>query len=548
MKKLNVYILIMALLLQLLCFSGCGIFSEHETPTLPPPPEETFWTGESTVPATLPEGTSENADVITESSSESVSEAETVPETVPEAPKEMPKLYGTGDFETDSESYCVIDEVGQVWIGKNELIPEAPASITKVMTALVTVDHVGLDDVVTVREEDLKDVAVMSSGVSPSLRPGEQLTVRDLLYALILPSTNAAGSVLATYVAGSKAAFADMMNSKAAELGLSHSHFMNPHGLDEDGHYSCAYDMCVIMKAAMASPYIRPILSTTQYTIPATAFVGERSAVMGHQMISGQYACEGVTGGKPGWTVNAQATLVTAFSRGGQNFYVCTMHSDEGDHYRDTDNAAAFVYGKAFAQAPLYHAMIHDIQMTGDDETGVDLCFRAVNGVSSLRMVYWNMAVGTEGAVQKEMPAPTDEMHYRLELPSKGAYMIQLFYNGPTGEDVVVFSVLHAGSLPEAGIRTFNGRNYLIGHNRLLLTGAAETKDGSFYTDADGGLVINNFAGGRFYMGADGTPLTGWQNISGSTYYFQTDGRMATGRMLIEGTEYNFTDYGALIN
>lgn len=532
--------------LVLTAMTGCGKNKTDDT-VYHTSEGETFWMGDQEKDETLPDETEQAEAVQTESESAGGSDAASAEETAEaESAEEMPKLFGQGDPEIDSESYCVIDDSGQVWVGKNELTAYAPASITKVLTALVVAERVDPADVVTVRESDLSGLAVMSSGISPSLRPGEEMTVQDLLYALLLPSTNAAGNVLASYVAGSVEAFADMMNAKVAELGLTHSHFMNPHGLDQDGHYTCAYDMCVIFRAAMADPVLAPILGAAQYVIPATAYCAERTVNMGHQMLSGQYNCTGVTGGKPGWTLNAQATLVTAFRRGEQNFYVCTMNSDEGDHYRDTDNLAAYVYGKAIGGTPVYHGMIHDITVIGDDEDGVTLAFRAVNGITSLRMVYWDNAVGTSGAVDQSLPSPSTEMRFRLPLPKYGSYTVQIFYSGPAGDDVVVFNVLHTGELLAEGIHTYNGSDYIIGRTGLLMTGAVEIESGSYYTNGSGALIKNDFGGGRFFLNEAGCAVTGWQTVGNETYYFQTDGRMATGRMMIEGEVYEFTDYGVL--
>ena len=153
-------------------------------------------------------GTGTGTDGASKDPSESGSTSESTESTSSGIPKETEKkdfpipgrLFEEAGLVTDSDAFCVIDQNGNIVIAKNEAAAYAPASITKVLTALVVLEHASLEDKVTVREEDILSVDIMSSGVYPSLKTGEVLTVEDLLYALILPSTNAAGAVLASFV------------------------------------------------------------------------------------------------------------------------------------------------------------------------------------------------------------------------------------------------------------------------------------------------------------------------------------------------------------
>jgi len=140
------------------------------------------------------------------------------------------------------------------------------ASTTKIMTALLAVKYGHLDDMVTA------SYAAATIGESSMyLRQGEQLTLRDLLYGLILPSGNDAAIAIAEHVGGSVPAFVAMMNREAALLGMTHTHFVTPHGLDAVGHYASAHDMARLAIAAMRYPAFRQIVSTRSYVIPATA-------------------------------------------------------------------------------------------------------------------------------------------------------------------------------------------------------------------------------------------------------------------------------------
>lgn len=451
------------------------------------------------------------------------------------------------DLDVDSEGWCVLNADGSIYMANNEFAPFAPASITKVLTALVTVEWVGMDDVVTVTESEVRDnIQIMSSGVSPSLKPGEKFTVRDLLNALLLSSTNAAGNVLADYVAGSNDAFAGMMNRKCEELGLTHSQFLNPHGLDTPGHYTCAYDMAVILKAACENEEVRKIMSSVSYKIPATEYSEERVAYMGHAIVNGTRAVNGVYAGKSGNTRNAGATLVTAVSREGKDLYVCTMHSDDKQSYEDTENLIEYAYASMKGEPYQGKVICHDIRIKSVDEKGMTFSFSIGNPAVSARMVYWDMAKGTDSAKFLDLPAPEAHMEKYIEFPHPGAYNVQVFATGVRGEEYgKTEAVFFTGKPLEPGMMQYNGCMYVIDDNGMLTTGTAETADGiySIYSD---GSVGHGFVGGRFYAGADGRIVTGWIEVNGEKFYCQADGRLATGRMIIDGTVYTFNENGAL--
>ncbi len=458
------------------------------------------------------------------------------------------RLYDSAELGVDSQAYCVLDEDGQVVIGRKELKTYAPASITKVLTALVVVEHADLSAAVTIQESSVTDnLEPMSSGVYPSFKPFETVTVLDLLYALILSSTNSAGNILADHVAGSSEAFAEMMNQKVAELGLSHSHFVNAHGLDAEGHYTCAYDMAVILKCALQNETLRTILSTKSYTIPATEYAAERSCIMGHRMVSGNMPVNGVYAGKPGWTVNAQGTLVTAAERNGRKLYICTMHSDNGNQYEDTENIAEYAYAKLEDRAPSLKALAHNMLIRKTDDTGVDLYYVIDNGGQSTRIVYWDLTKGTGAAVFGTPAEAKPRMGVHLSLPYHGAYMVQIFVTQASGEETGIgFHVLYTGEMLKSGLTDWNGQTYVIDDFGLLKCGGGvEVPEGIFYTNEDG-AIAHGFCG-RFYAGEDGRLVTGWVTAEGVTCYCQGDGRLATGRMVIGGAVHQFNAYGALI-
>ena len=165
-------------------------------------------------------------------------------------------------------SILVNAETGEIIHADNERERLYPASCTKIMTALLVLEKCNLDDVVTMQEEDFTDV---NNGASNAgLKTGEQITVENLLYCLMLPSGNEAANALARVTAGSVDEFVQMMNDRAKELGCVNTHFVNPNGLHNDAHYSCAYDLYLIAQQAMENSTFATIVNTAQKRLPAT--------------------------------------------------------------------------------------------------------------------------------------------------------------------------------------------------------------------------------------------------------------------------------------
>lgn len=178
----------------------------------------------------------------------------------------------------------VSPDSGMVLYSKNADQKRYPASTTKIMTALLTLENVSnLDETVTSEAVDFENVTADSSNAGILL--GEQVTVRDLLYALMLPSANEAAYMLARHVGGSWEQFVDMMNDRAAELGCTGTHFCNPCGLHEEDHYTTACDLYLIAKEAMKDATFRDIVSTVQHRMAKTNLHEERIIYTTNQLI-----------------------------------------------------------------------------------------------------------------------------------------------------------------------------------------------------------------------------------------------------------------------
>lgn len=204
------------------------------------------------------------------------------------------------------------------------------ASTTKILTALVVLENASDDEMV----EILPSYADIE-GSSMYLKPGERFTVKELLYGLILVSGNDAAVALAHHVAGDIESFAELMNAKAEELGCANSNFVNPHGLDEDDHYSSAYDLALIMTAAMDNEIFVEITGTKNIAL------GGRTLVNHNKLL---WSCEGVNGGKTGYTMAAGRTLVSSCERNGMKL-VCVTISDSND-WNDHSNIYDWGYTK----------------------------------------------------------------------------------------------------------------------------------------------------------------------------------------------------------
>ncbi len=245
-----------------------------------------------------------------------------------------------------SDAAIVMDAAtGQILYEKNSDMGKYPASITKVMTVLIALEHnLDMDQIVTMSENAIWGIERSSTNIG--LDVGEQVTVRDLLYATMVNSANECAYQLAELVGGDVETFADMMNAKAKELGCKHTHFVTPNGLHDDDHYTTAYDMALIMKAAIHNEQFREIAGTVSYTVPATNLTSEdRPLWTGTKMINpaNQYYYEYCEGGKNGYTTNANNTLVTFARKDGLEL-ICVVLDCDGQKYTFSDSEALYNY------------------------------------------------------------------------------------------------------------------------------------------------------------------------------------------------------------
>jgi D-alanyl-D-alanine carboxypeptidase len=199
------------------------------------------------------------------------------------------------------------------------------ASITKIMTAIVAIEETPIDRLITIHPQ-----AVGVEGSSIYLKKGEKIPLRSLLYGLMLRSGNDAAEAIARAVGGSREGFVFLMNQKAEELGMEHTHFVNPHGLDEPGHYSSAHDMAVLTAYAMKNPQFREIVKSQSAKVD---WAGEGKRYFHNKNKFLRYY-QGADGVKTGYTKASGRSLVTTVQRYGKHLVCVTINApdDWNDH------------------------------------------------------------------------------------------------------------------------------------------------------------------------------------------------------------------------
>ena len=246
------------------------------------------------------------------------------------------------DTGIESEAGIVMDaDSGVVLFGQNIHVQKAPASITKILTALVVIENSSLDDTITFSHDAVYNVED-GSGNKNSIEEGDTLSVRDCLYLLLMRSSNQAANALAEHVGGSRDGFVKMMNEKTAELGCENSHFANPSGLNDDTQLTSVYDMALIASAAYKNDTLLTISKDKSYRLPATknnpdgvTIQPEHKLLITTDTESPNYYPYAVAG-KTGYTSIAGQTLVTYAIKDDRRQIAVTMKSTQATHYQDT--------------------------------------------------------------------------------------------------------------------------------------------------------------------------------------------------------------------
>lgn len=241
-------------------------------------------------------------------------------------------------------------DTGEVLYGKNENEKMYPASTTKIMVALLALENLNLDEMVTANNSALNLLPPGHTNIG--IKNGEQLSVRQLLYALMLPSAGDAANVLGERISGSVDEFVKLMNKRASELGMKNTNYMNASGAHDDLHYTTASDMALLARTVMQNETFREIVSTDVYIIGATEqYPEERRLLNTNHLVSkrrtSKYFYQYATGIKTGFTNPAKRCLVSSASKNGVNLICVALGADvvDGEQMDFVDSKNLFEYG-----------------------------------------------------------------------------------------------------------------------------------------------------------------------------------------------------------
>lgn len=256
------------------------------------------------------------------------------------------------DLNLTARSAILVDaDTGQVLYEKNPHLKLHPASTTKIMTGILAIEYGKPNDLVTVDEE----TPYIIKGSHIALEPGEQLLMKDLIYALLIQSANDSAMVIANHISGNVEEFVKMMNEKAKELGAVNTNFTNPHGLTDEKHLTTAYDLSLIARYAMKNETFRKIVANYTYTIEPTNKKDETRYLKSHNrllyssekinvdgnMVPTKY--EGTTGIKTGYTTEAGNCLVASAERDNKRLIAVVLKSNGNEVFSDVHKL--FNYG-----------------------------------------------------------------------------------------------------------------------------------------------------------------------------------------------------------
>lgn len=305
-----------------------------------------------------------------------------------------------------AETAIVIDaKTGQVLYDKNMHEQREPASTTKVMTALLALENLDLNKMVTIDAE-----TPFTEGSRVYLLEGEQVTVEQLLYALLLESANDAAVALGKEIAGSIPAFAEMMNKKAVELGAKNTSFINPNGLHEEGHMTTAYDLAMIAREAMKNEKFRELVTTYRYVIPATGKQDTRYLYNTNRLIYDERTkvvvngvqraakYEGATGIKTGYTSHAGGCLVAGAKRGETELIAVVMKSTDQGRFADSIALMDYAFdnyksvktmdeGTILGEIPVKRGSERKVQVVAKEDAYATLPIEASTGLVKTKVI-----------------------------------------------------------------------------------------------------------------------------------------------------------------
>lgn len=367
-----------------------------------------------------------------------------------------PAAYALDDPKIGAKSVIIVDlDTGRTVFELNPYEQRSPASLTKIMTALVAIEavesgRVSLDDKVTAGPDCRNGMGDDSS--SAGIVQGETLTLRDLMYCSMVHSANESCNIIASYIGGSIPAFVAMMNDKALELGCTDTHFANPNGLTQDGHYSTAHDLYLITRAAMTHDFFITLCNTVTYTVPATNYSGERVLSNSNALISTEgiygsnYKYQYASGVKTGYTRAAGYCLISTAEKDGKHLLAVVLGCD-GVLNSDSDQYGNFVdtitlYNWVFDNFS-YQPVISNYETV----TEVDVRYSSEDRLLALRPMYDIEVLLPNDADISRVEKQLNVYEDRLEAPLESGTVLGEVRISLDGEDYGTVKLVAAHSV-----------------------------------------------------------------------------------------------------
>ena len=314
-------------------------------------------------------------------------------------------VFADDEFSVDAKAALIVEKnTGKIIYEKNSETQNYPASVTKILTAILTIENCKLDDTATVSQSAISQIP--SGYVVAPLFIGEQMKIKDLLYALMLKSANDAAYVLAEHVGGSVEGFSEMMNKKAKEIGCKNTHFVNPNGIHNDDHYTTAHDMYLISNYAMKNDTFAQIVSTYQYKLPATNKYPNNDRIMENtndfiNPKSGYYN-KIVKGIKTGTTLQAGNCLITDSSENGLDFITVVLGAKTSNSkFSETRKMIKYAYN---------NYTLTDLHKKGDVIKNIDV----ENATEETKNL--NLIISDDVTVMNNVKIKKDEIKPNIEL------------------------------------------------------------------------------------------------------------------------------------
>ena len=367
--------------------------------------------------------------------------------------KEIDKVIQTASEAVDipkinSKYAIVIDRENKtILYGKNEKTKTKMASTTKIMTSLIVIENTNLNDIV-----EISGKAAGTGGSRLKLSKGDKISVRDLLYGLMLRSGNDAAVALAEYVGGSIEGFAELMNKKAIEIGLENTHFVTPHGLDSEEHYTTAYELAILTDYALKNETFANIVNTKTCNISINGYsrtIGNTNELLGN--------LKGVYGVKTGFTNGAGRCLVTSIKREDLDIICIVLGADtKTTRTKDSINLIEYVFAN-FQKVDIESKIIEEFENWSNINSGRIVIKKGIKNGIDLKLEEYNLKTYTI--------RNNTENKFKIEINTKLNLIAPVEENVKIGELVLYYDneiILHIPILTNEKVRKKGITDYIL--------------------------------------------------------------------------------------